>query len=193
MWYGKEGMILLNNVNTFAEIAHAHLALSRSCRQLANTAPSTDAYTEAIMEGRQHAMVTIVFSAMTLEAYINEYAARKRSKSFFKEHLNKLRTQDKWVVISELFSGVPFPKSDNCYQHLDTLIQLRHQLVHNKPKVLDLSDAEAAKKAGDHVYAIFESAEQAVQTITEIVRCLIEMDPEEKARLALIAGITLEI
>ncbi len=175
---------LLNNINVFTKIAIENLESARMLRHQARSAKSVDEHVACIMQSRQYAMVAIVFSAFTLEAYINDYAARKRSNAFFKEHLDNLDFVSKWVIISELFTGGRFPKDTQCYQYLEELKKLRNELVHSKSKTMHLENPAEVKKVGDDVYSMISSAEKAVETIFMVVKCLVEIDPEEKQYLS---------
>lgn len=44
-------------------------------------------------------IVSVVFSALSLEAFINDYASQRLSKSYFDNYLDKLDLVSKWVVI----------------------------------------------------------------------------------------------
>lgn len=180
----KDDNPLLNNIDVFTKIAVENLELARMQRHQAKSAKSVDEHVAAIMQSRQYAMVSIVFSAFALEAYINNYAARKRSNTFFKEHLDNLDFVSKWVVISELFTGMRFPKDKQCYQNLEELKKLRNELVHSKSKTVQLENEVEMKKVGDDVYSMVNNAEKAVETIFMVVKCLIEIDPDEKQYLS---------
>lgn len=176
--------LLINNINVFTKIAVENLESARKQRHQAKGAKSVDEHVAFIMQSRQYAIVAIVFSAFALEAYINNYAARKRSNAFFKEHLDNLDFVSKWVVISELFSNKRFPKDKQCYQSLDELRKLRNELVHSKSKTIQLEDKDEIKKIGDDVYSMVNHAEKAVETIFMVVKCLVEIDPDEKQYLS---------
>ena len=176
--------LLLNNINVFTKIAVENLELARMQRQQASSANSVNEHVAFIMQSRQYAIVAVIFSAFTLEAYINNYAARKRSNAFFKEHLDNLDFVSKWVVIPELFTGKRFPKDKQCHQYLEELKKMRNELVHSKSKALQLENQDDVKKVGDDVYLLINSAEKAVETIFMMVKCLVEIDPDEKQYLS---------
>lgn len=177
--YESDDKVLINNVNPFFGVALENLDLARECRRRANEARSTQEHGNLIVKGRQYAFVTIVFAAMTLEAYINFYSARKRTRSFLKKYLDFRNFVVKWVIIPELFTGVEFPTEQHFYQSMVDLKKLRDGLVHSEPFVLDLNDEKAAGKLGDSVYETFTQAEEAVQTVLDVIRWLTEVDPEE--------------
>ena len=68
-------------------------------------------YRESLIRWEQgkHSIVTVVFSAMAVEAYIYDYAARNLSDSFVKKYLDKLDLVSKWVVIPLIVTGKEFP------------------------------------------------------------------------------------
>lgn len=176
--------ILINEINSLAGIAYENLAIANEFREKANNTGSIAEHTAFIVNGRRHAIVTIVFSAMALEAYINDYAVRKRSSAFFKSHLDNLDFLSKWVVISELFTGKKFPKEKQCFARLDRLKTLRNNLVHPKSKYLEIEDEKQVKELGESAYAIFADAEEAVETISMALKCLIEADETEYGYLS---------
>ena len=44
-------------------------------------------------------LIVIVFSAMVLESYIYDYASRHLTDAFVKDHLDKLDTLSKWIIV----------------------------------------------------------------------------------------------
>jgi hypothetical protein len=172
--------LLLNNINAFTKIAVENLELARMQRQQARSANSVNEHVAFIMQGRQYAMVAIVFSAFILEAYINNYAAKKG----LKKHLDSLSFINKWIEIPKLATGKEFPKDQQCYSLLKELKRSRNELVHSKSKTLELENQADVKKIGDDVYVLVSRAEKAVETIFAVVKCLTEIDPEEKQYLS---------
>jgi hypothetical protein len=78
------------------------------------------------------ALITICFSAMCLEAFIYDYAARNISDSYAHRYLDKLDVVSKWVVIPQLATGKEFPTSSHAFGLLRFLVTTRNQLVHFK-------------------------------------------------------------
>lgn len=172
--------LFLNEINTYAKIAMENRNLARIQQQKAKDANSVSEHVELILQGRQNAIVTIIFSAFTLEAYINNYAARKG----LKKHLESLSFINKWIEIPKLATGKEFSKNHPCFQCLEELKKLRNELVHPKSKALQLENQADVKKVGDDVYSLISNAEKAVETIFVVVRYLTEIDPEEKQYLS---------
>lgn len=82
---------------------------------------------------------TIIFSALSLEAGINDYAAWQLGDSYFEKHLSSLDVLSKWIIIPNLICKKSIDKSGPAYSALKRLITARNELVHNKSKNIDLS------------------------------------------------------
>ncbi|WP_318498915.1 hypothetical protein [Photobacterium leiognathi] len=81
-----------------------------------------------------HAVKAIVFSAMCLEAAINDYAGTHLGDRYFETHLSSLDVVSKWVVIPKLVCGNQLDKSSAAFGALKHLIRARNQLVHSKSR-----------------------------------------------------------
>lgn len=174
----------VNNVNTFSKIASENLERSLLFREKARRTKLASEHVTFIMQSREYAIVAIIFSALTLESYINEYAARKKGVTYFNKHLEKIDFLNKWIVIPELCTGKSFPKNKQCYENLDKLKTMRNNLVHSKPKPIQINNHEAFNKLGKEVYEIIRNAELAIKTISMVINCLTEIDPDEKQYLS---------
>ena len=75
---------------------------------------------------------TIVFSAMCLEAFFNNYIAAILGDDRFYDIYDGLTPQNKFCFISEFIFGERVDKSQECYGGLKTLIKYRNEFVHNK-------------------------------------------------------------
>lgn len=84
----------------------------------------------------KHAIKSIVFSAMCVEAAINDYAGTHLGDKYFESHLSSLDVVSKWVVIPKLVCGNELDKSSAAFGALKTLIRARNQLVHSKSREL---------------------------------------------------------
>ena len=172
--------LFLNEINTYTKIALENRALSRvKFQEARNATCSVNEHVALVLEGKKYAIVAIVFSAFTLEAYINNYAARKG----LKKKLDGLSFVNKWIEIPKLATGKEFSKDQQCYSFLEELRNSRNELVHSKSKTLELENQADVKKIGDDVYSLANSAEKAVETIFAVIKCLTEIDPEEKQYL----------
>lgn len=97
---------------------------------------------KSILDGKatQAAIKAIVFSAMCVEASINNYAGAQLGDSYFNKHLASLDVISKWVVIPKLVCGKSIDKSCAAFDSLKQLIKARNSLVHNKSYEMNISD-----------------------------------------------------
>lgn len=86
---------------------------------------------------RKFGCIVVTFSAMCLEALINDYMILKSSNIL--QRIDKLSTPDKWVIIPMLILNKSFPTDGSAYQHLKKLFELRNEMVHPKSKKVDAS------------------------------------------------------
>lgn len=121
------------------------------------------------------AMVTIVFSCMTLESFINFYGTEKFSKSYYENYLDSLNLKSKWIVVPFLANGIQINTESEGFQLLGDLVSLRNKLVHDKTKyikaeqVMDLDwiaeeDASMAVDAVKKIFIEFKKIDKAVDT-----------------------------
>ncbi|GAI76964.1 unnamed protein product [marine sediment metagenome] len=80
----------------------------------------------------------IVFAAICLEAFINDYASMNLSKSLF-EKIERLELRNKWVIVPKLVTGKEFDTGSKAFQLLEQLTRSRNKLVHPKPKLASSS------------------------------------------------------
>jgi len=83
--------------------------------------------------------ITIIFSAMFLEALINHYAINKSSKTYFSKFLDKLDFSSKWIIVTRLFSSSEFNRSSKAFELINKIKTLRNGLVHFKTIIKQVS------------------------------------------------------
>ena len=126
--------------------------------------------------------IVIVFSAITLEAYIYDYAARYLTDSFVKDHLDKLDTFSKWVVVPALITGRELPPHPNWQGPLRQLIKTRNSIIHHKsaefpPPSLDTK--RYFKKLKSNSAILLQTAEQSPRLLRMLADKIKEVHPEE--------------
>lgn len=84
------------------------------------------------LQMEQHIVVTCVFSAMAIESFLNDYAARRLGDSAFYEDFDRLPTISKFQLISKFILDKDVDKSQGYYANLKALMKLRREYVHNK-------------------------------------------------------------
>lgn len=120
----------------------------------------------------QLALIVIVFSALTLEAYINHYGINRLSRNYFSSYLEKLDVLAKWLVIPRIVTGEKLDPGSNAMQDLSWLVSLRNRLVHFKSKTITVEEI----KESDFLW--HEDAERSVRTVKRVVSLLKRIDPK---------------
>jgi hypothetical protein len=116
------------------------------------------------------ALIVIVFSAFTLEAYINHYAISRLSRSYFSNYLDKLDLLAKWIVIPKVVTGKTLDPGSRVMQDMSWLVSLRNRLAHFKSRTISVEDL----RESDFLW--HEDAERAVGTVKRVVALLNRID-----------------
>jgi hypothetical protein len=74
-------------------------------------------------EAHQHGAVVIVFAAFAVEGHINDYAGRRLTDRYFTDHLDRLETINKWVIIPRLVTGKRVSQGQICLSAAQTTCQ----------------------------------------------------------------------
>jgi hypothetical protein len=117
---------------------------------------------------------TIVFSALTLEAFINHYAIEKSSLSYLKRHLDNLNPVNKWLIIPKLFTGKELDRNSQAFELLKRLFTRRNKIVHNKTKEIKVKDYQ--NEAFERPEIMKGYAREALETVRQAVDALKELD-----------------
>lgn len=129
----------------------------------------------------QRALIAITFSAMTLEAYIYDYAVRRLSKKLA-EYVDKLDVIGKWIIIPRLITGKEIPRGERAFQLLQELIRDRNKIVHHKPNIFSGEDSDFQKQlaaANRKRVQLRDEARNAVKTLDLLADAILEIDPTE--------------
>ena len=79
-------------------------------------------------------LITIVFSAMSIEAFFNDYAAACLGDSEFYDNFDKMSVLSKFKLIAKFILKTDIDKSKSCYSYLKSLFSQRDFYVHCKSK-----------------------------------------------------------
>jgi hypothetical protein len=82
-------------------------------------------------------ILSVVSTALFLEAYIYDYGARRESASFVNKYVDKLDPVSKWVIIPRLVAPPGLNTDDEVFERLRRLFRLRNDLVHHKTKAAE--------------------------------------------------------
>lgn len=77
---------------------------------------------------------TVVFSAMSLEAYFNNYIAACLGDKEYYDSFDNLTPEGKFQLIIKFIFRTKIDKSKACYGGLVNLFKLRNRYIHNKSK-----------------------------------------------------------
>ena len=94
-----------------------------------------DSWVDSIadQEKFEKAMIScVVFSAMSIEAYLNDYAASCLGDSEFYKYFDKLSITGKLELITKFILQAPLDKSRETYRNIKMLVQDRNAFVHSK-------------------------------------------------------------
>ena len=116
------------------------------------------------------AVVTVIFSALALEAFINDYAITVFSRSFFDSYLDKLDPVSKWLIFPWLAKGKTIERRGQTFESLKKLLSLRNKLVHFKRTMKRACDFEEDDRITK------KHAEDAVRTVRKAVAALKKLD-----------------
>ena len=129
----------------------------------------------------KHGMITIVFSAMAVEAFIYDYAAQELGDTFVKKYLDKLTPVSRCVVIPQLITGKQFPRNSQAFNLLKSLIRDRNALVHHKSSVYPSS--RFLQEKFERSDQISQRAKDAISTLEALAQELQSIDPNSTAFL----------
>jgi hypothetical protein len=169
--------ITLNNHQTFYSIAYRHyhqmqqLVLERDQRTVISD-EDVDFICQKNAAIQRSAMVVIIFSALTLEAFINHYGIEKFSRSFFDKHLDSLNPISKWLILPKLVVGNQLNTDGQPFGLLGGLFRLRNRLVHYKTRKKSISDL-----VEDEDWVTERHASDAIQAVDALVQELESLDP----------------
>jgi len=130
----------------------------------------------------KYAIVVVVFSALAVESYIYDYAARNLSDTFAKKYLDRLDLLSKWVIVPRLVTGREFPTGGQAFALLRKLVQRRNALVHNKTKPVPNDPEqylELVEKSQNAVTEMLLLAKEAIEALGQLAEVLENLDPEE--------------
>ena len=124
---------------------------------------------------------SIVFSGLTVEAFINSYAMARVSKPEFKK-LNSLSLREKWSEIPNAVTGKRIPEDSQAMLQLAELVKSRNNLVHykaagNDPKEYYSYIGSMLRESQlSHALPLTMQAESNISTIRLLIDELKEID-----------------
>ena len=125
--------------NIYCEIAmESYYNATASYKQIKEAEYSWDYYGEYDSMNKS-VVSTIVFSAMAIEAFINDYAAACLGDLDFYDNFDKLSLFGKFELIARfILKSGRLDKGEACYYKLKSLVKLRNLYVHCKSRSLSI-------------------------------------------------------
>jgi len=124
--------------------------------------------------------ILVIFTTIAVEAYIYDYAARHLGDIFVKNHLDKLDTLSKWVIIPELITGKVLSPQQDWQGKLKRLIKARNSITHYKSwDINNNSLVDIEEKLEKFANEVRQSAQQSVGLLKLLADKISEIDPEE--------------
>jgi hypothetical protein len=120
--------------------------------------------------------IIIIFFVITIDSYMYDYAARHLGDAFVQNHLDKLDTLSKCLVIPELVTGKSLNRSQTWYGLLKKTIVIRNKITHYKTKSSNVENIMNSQNSAQEVLAI---ALQSTSLLKALADTIIEIDPDE--------------
>lgn len=179
----------------YAGIAREHyskvISNSKELEELNNKIVDEDTYyqhTEECIkkenELQKNCIITITFSAMSLESFIYDYSASVLGDSYTSNYIDKLDVISKWVIVPKMITGKEIPRDERCFELLKQTIKLRNNFIHSKSKEFNLEKAVAQLESSDIEQMVLH-AKDSVDVITKLAIEIDKIDPEANAKFKL--------
>lgn len=130
-------------------------------------------------------LISVVFSALTLEAVINDYAIEKLSREYFDQYIDRLGPVPKWAIVPELTKKRKISKS--VLKDIKELFSLRNKIVHYKSKKIKNFTFEDVKQYSEKItdlqkkeVVVAQHANEATKTVMCVLRELKKIDKSFK-------------
>lgn len=122
------------NVILYADVALRNYA--RVKEQFESVDFSCDDYDDNLQYDLilEYSMITILFSTMCIEAFLNDYAAACLGDKEFYGNFDKLSIDGKFALIGKFVLSAEIDKGQSYFFRLKTLIRERNELTHSKSK-----------------------------------------------------------
>jgi hypothetical protein len=118
---------------------------------------------------QDNAMIAVIFSALTLEAFINNYGFEKLPSGYF-GNLDKIDFISKWLIFPKLVTGRELNTSHYSFGMLKELHSLRNVLVHYK------TYCKPAREITERDWVTERNAHRAIETVRAVAKELKKLD-----------------
>ena len=118
-------------------------------------------------------ILAVVTTAFFLEAFINDYCARRESATFARKYVGKLDPVAKWVVIPRMLAPPGIDPGQEVFERLRRLFRLRNDLVHHMTK-------EGGELASPPEFPPDMHPANCIQLVVDLLRALLAVDSKEQ-------------
>ncbi|PKM62328.1 MAG: hypothetical protein CVU97_05900 [Firmicutes bacterium HGW-Firmicutes-21] len=122
------------NFSAYLDIAIKHYQQAKNMFIILKTIDNTERDPSSEHQMYDEIYISIVFSSMAVESFLNDYAATCLDDDFFYDNFDKLSVISKFCLISNFILNVKVDKAKSYYFLLKELERERNLLVHNKSK-----------------------------------------------------------
>jgi hypothetical protein len=127
---------------------------------------------------REQLTISIIFSALCLEAFINHYAISNFDRPYFDKYIESLSISKKCMIVPKLITGNSFKTGSQEMTKLKNLFDMRNKLVHFKT-ILHKSYEDYKKIDTEETRIVSASkAKNALLTVSSVVKGLKKLDPK---------------
>lgn len=124
---------------------------------------------------RTFGSMVIVYSALCLESLINDYCVFRKSSTYFKNHIDKLDTPSKWLLVPKIITNKEISSDSETYELIKDLYSLRNSLVHPKSKEVDIDSDDNIIK-NELGVSLFNKTKRSYLAIVKATNALYNID-----------------
>ena len=157
-------------ISTYAEIAIENYQAAKKLKNfMEEQGYKVERIGNVFSEFIKKSMITVVFSAMAIESFVNDYAATCLGDDFFYENFEKLSVFGKLQIIVKFLFKQELDKSISCYSNLKTVFSCRDKLVHSKSESIEKYIQKSGLSFGEkEISASFNEIEELTVDLTEL-------------------------
>ena len=171
-----KNQVTLSNVMRYFHIAEASKKnaknLTSQISEILKEENNTNKLVEYASSAENEVTISIVFSVMTLEAFINEYGIKHTSKTYFTNHLDSLKLISKFIIIPKLTNDLEIDNGNKEFENLKWLLNLRNEIVHFKKRIVDVETIDMTSPINQKNFLHKEHAQKAINTVREIIKII---------------------
>lgn len=174
--------IALSHFKSFTECNEEAEKLKQSPKHTPENCQVCKQMDRLTREALDHGIVVVTFSAIALEAHINEYGSRRLTATYFERFIDKLDTISKWMVIPRLVCGRAISRDSQAFQHLVELFRLRNKIAHPKARDVEMKELASGRPFGIQEHnLLFEFVPRAIKALELLCEEAHGLDPDDQS------------